>query len=851
MVWTQIEEKIVENEEDGSGPAPMRRPLFAEIQKTDLTPGDGATKKMVSLRLPDGNPMLWELTKPAENFFLADEWTGRLQSAGLQPSPRNYDRLKKDGGRHSALSRTWSFGEADCVAVRIGSVEDFKLLSSLVAGSRPAKPTGPLSRLKIEEAMDAYDEYVSGGKHGDVFERFGPPRDFWVRSTRTRPNRIYPSKPINFWANGQHEASGGWASPTTAAAALHNSGYVIVNESGQAAPVPADREHLIADAERIRLCALNYYIEPARERRDARVSIRVGNLHEELGLNRAWPNICQALSGPKFQTLANVPPPSREGPDQSTSTTFTYALDSEKDSQPMENAGPSANNPTNLILYGPPGTGKTYATAEEAVRLCDGDEAIAALRSGGSFRSALMQRYKELCDLGQISFVTFHQSYAYEDFIEGLRPHQGGDEGGVATAGFSLRAEPGVFTRMARSAMLSKGGRNKFEIGDRQVFKMSIGEAGNPDDDYLFEEAISEGCVLLGWGDKVDWRDPKFDDRSAMIEAWRPFQPEGKELSAHTGYIKYPNILRNRVQIGDLIVVSKGNSLFRGIAEVTGPYDYAPRDYDDKANRRAVRWLWVNREGAPVSDISSVGFVMGSIYQVLNANINRPVLERYISSGLEPDQSPASTPFVLIIDEINRANISKVFGELITLIEPDKRLGALNELKVQLPYSREMFGVPANLHIVGTMNTADRSIALLDTALRRRFSFRELMPEPDELDDVDGISLGKVLRLMNERIEYLFDREHQIGHAFFINCRTRDDVDEVMRRKVIPLLSEYFYEDWSKVATVLGDADGQGRFLIRTVIAAPPGLSADSDAAPRYRWHVRESFADSAYDGFQ
>lgn len=665
-----------------------------------------------------------------------------------------------------------------------------------------------LSRDDVEAAMDAFDAWKAKRAFASIFESYGEPRDYWVRSSKERPNPVYPSKPIVGFARKVTDLPGGWRSRDHAAALLHNSGYIVVDLDNE--PVdPPERDHLISDADRIRLCALNYYVEAARDRSEAVVTIRAGDLATETGMRDALPNICQALGGEKFQVLARVSPPEVVGPNPGSTTTFTYNLASTRQAvDPVKDeASKRYAMATNLILYGPPGTGKTYHTAFEAVRLCLGDEAAAAVRDD---RSALMEAYRKLVSEGRVEFVTFHQSMSYEEFVEGLRPETGSPSGaepseGVAqSAGFALRVKDGLFKRISERARLDGGARpdNKGRL-DRSVNVYRFGLTGAEWKSKL-NKALEAGEVEWLHGGQTDWSAERFEDWDAIKDVRKRENPE---LRGNSPAVFGTWVIRSAAVDGDLVLLTVGTGKIVAVGRFAGPYKFrAASDTTPASHLRPVDWLWSDQNGVERDTVFPVPFTsFHPIYLIDKAQVAWDVLDTLVFGEVANKPSTEARPHVLIIDEINRANISKVFGELITLLELDKRLGLENEIRLQLPYSKALFGVPANLHIIGTMNTADRSIALLDTALRRRFTFRELMPDLSVLPEVvDGIALRRLLHTLNERIEYLFDREHQIGHAYFTGCRTRADIEDVLRFKVIPLLAEYFYEDWSRVAAVLG-----------------------------------------------
>lgn len=509
-------------------------------------------------------------------------------------------------------------------------------------------------------------------------------------------------------------------------------------------------------------------------------------------------------------------------------TAFFDAYDEPTDdhlSQSTAQAAPEETTPVeslNLILYGPPGTGKTYKTAEIAVQMCDG--------KADRDRAQLMRRYEELRREGRIRFVTFHQSYSYEDFVEGLRPEL---RSGQVT--YSVR--PGIFREAcdaARRSRLVKPGLDGKPLSARNFFKMSLGTAGTPEGNKVFQECIENAYVMLGWGEDID-----FNECESVEEIKRLIADERPDIERPESQARFVWQFKNDLQKGDIVIVSHGNRAFRAIAEITGDYEFVESATFHQARR--VRWLGVFEGSRPVEEIYDRDFMMSTLYRIQREGLKINAIEALIRSGAEA----INQPFVLIVDEINRANISKVIGELITLMEADKREGAPNALTVKLPYSGDDFSVPDNLFILGTMNTADRSIALLDTALRRRFDFIELRPEPEQLDTVEGIDLGAMLSALNRRIEYLYDRDHVVGHAYFMNVGSLDDLEKAMRRRVIPLLQEYFYEDWSKVRMALNDNDGL--FIEATQATLDTKIAAD-DLEPKMRYQLRtDAFPAQAY----
>lgn len=419
----------------------------------------------------------------------------------------------------------------------------------------------------------------------------------------------------------------------------------------------------------------------------------------------------------------------------------------------------------NLILYGPPGTGKTYSTAIYAVAICDGKK-VDELTD----YDAVMKRYDELKEEGRIAFTTFHQSYGYEEFIEGIKPFT--DEESKA---ISYSVEPGVFKAFCETARKKTVEGVPYDIpNDASIWKVTL------------RKGVIQDC---------------FDNNRVRIN-WE-FGTEGA------------NRFVNDMNPGDIILTSDGSrTVINGIAIITDDEAYQLDAENDKTTRN-VKWISKNIQTEITSINGGKQFNRITVHRIPNMDVSDILaLAKDNSHSLSTVEIEENTkPYIFIIDEINRGNISKIFGELITLIEDTKREGLPEAASAILPYSRESFSVPNNVYLLGTMNTADRSIALMDTALRRRFSFEELMPDANVLrligaDKVEDLDVATMLEKINERITFLYDREHTIGHAFFTRLKdapTIETLKSIFEKAVLPLLQEYFYEDYQKIQLVLGD----------------------------------------------
>lgn len=435
----------------------------------------------------------------------------------------------------------------------------------------------------------------------------------------------------------------------------------------------------------------------------------------------------------------------------------------------------------NMILYGPPGTGKTYYSVIYAVAICTG-ESVGSLQK--KEYSEVLTLYNELKEDNRIAFTTFHQSYGYEEFIEGIKPVLVDDDSEQNNLSYKL--ETGVFKKIcdhARDHEIVSANGSKVNTNS-VVWKISLGGAR---ENKLKRDCFENNCIRIGW-DEID-----------------------AEITDHT---EFPNatverMLKNFVfemQEGDIVAVLFDQYTIDAVGVVTGEYKWL--DSEDNFKRsRSVNWL-VKDVRINTRDFGCNKRLSEMTFYKLSCDYEKLLKQ----TGVHIEKN--ANNYVIIIDEINRGNISKIFGELITLIEESKRYGADEAMEAILPYSGESFSVPSNVYIIGTMNTADRSIALIDTALRRRFDFIEMMPQADVLrdlhaDKVDDLDVAAILETINRRIAYLFDREHTIGHAFFTSLKDDPSLEKlaaIFKKNIIPLLQEYFYEDYGKIQLILGDS---------------------------------------------
>lgn len=476
---------------------------------------------------------------------------------------------------------------------------------------------------------------------------------------------------------------------------------------------------------------------------------------------------------------------------------------SEQPYAPLKEA--KMNFPLNQILYGPPGVGKTYSTVEMAVQIAEPEKysEITKQYSGGARRNYLKALYDQLIEQERVVFTTFHQSFSYEDFIEGIRAKTNQE-----TKQIEYEIEDGIFKRISEQATKSVAVATDLGLSESPtLWKISIARTNEAE---MRNRYIEAGEARIGWNNTGDLTQA-YDDRSESEQKY------WDSLSAknHSAI----NAFANDLQVGDVVLCLKDATTVQAVGIVQSEYYFdtsLAKNSHEYAHVRKVNWILKNIKLDILPLNGGKRLVQQTFYPLSRISWNKLINElpkQNIQLPVAPEQSNSSN-YVLIIDEINRGNISRIFGELITLLETDKRAGGSDERTVTLPYSKTLFNVPDNLYVLGTMNTADKSLAQLDLALRRRFEFREIMPDTRLLDGVEvyGISIQRLLDVINNRIEVLLDRDHLIGHSYFFSLKNATESKEtvlahIFEKRIIPLLQEYFFSDWERIGWVLNDIE--------------------------------------------
>lgn len=424
----------------------------------------------------------------------------------------------------------------------------------------------------------------------------------------------------------------------------------------------------------------------------------------------------------------------------------------------------SLSHPLNLILYGAPGTGKTYQIINYTLSILE-NRTLEELSMEP--RSALRQRFMEYMEEGWVQFVTFHPSFAYEDFVEGIKPRT--ENGNVL-----YDVEDGVFKYIS---MMAK--RHLVEV------LLSLVPVQEINVDY---DALYQAFLLYLESDDFNSFVSRKGKRMLLQKMERNgnlvVRPENSFLSYTISKTKLKKLYKS----------------FGSVDEIT----HTQNDIDVLIGGVNTRAYWSVFNELKKFEPSFVKAIMEN--QEEEIQLPDGQVDAFELSNLSEIAKTKAGRFVLIIDEINRGNIPGIFGDLITLIEENKRESNDEALKILLPYSKTYFCVPPNLHIIGTMNTADRSVESLDAALRRRFTFVEVEPQPELLTQppISGVDLKRMLTTINQRITILLDKDHTVGHSYFIDIENLAELKSVFSNKILPLLQEYFYGDFGKIGLVLG-----------------------------------------------